>query len=178
MIGLKIIFISTLMLFSYSEARRLKFESVCPDCGWELNITYPEFAMKHLSGVIPSPEDGVCTQGSKWIVHGADFGFKINACCCLILLTEQIPIDCSTVDAVQGPDVPMIGYSETFGIWLLRLGTTLEYTPSNCCCPEGKFSRIYPAAYTGASHDICACVTPNNLVILPSSSSSSSGEGG
>ena len=62
MIGLEIILISSLMLFSYSEARKLKCESVCPDCNWDVYSTYPQSA---LSGVIPSPEDGVCAQGTK-----------------------------------------------------------------------------------------------------------------
>ena len=146
------------MSFSYSEARKLKCESVCPDCNWDIYNTYSQSALRHLSGVIPSPEDGVCTQGTKWIIYGADFGFRNNACCCLIPLTEKIPIDCSAADAVQGPGIPLIDYSETLRSWLLRLGKTLEDAPTNCCCPEGTFSYIFPADYTRASHDICVCV--------------------
>ena len=166
MIGFKIIFLSAILLLPSLDAKQIKCEQIlCNECQYSFDMTYPEFAISYLSGAVPSPEDGTCLKGVKWIIPGANYGFSRNACCCHSAYSAESV--CSATNNVQCPLAPLIAPSERFIDYYQAAPARIPNSPANGCCPRADtFKWILPSFATGASQDMCICVIRNQFASL------------
>lgn len=175
----KIIFILVLFVLEISIIKATKWKCkpvICSPCEFHIDDTFTAVALRALNAGLPS--DGSCITGQKYIHIGTAFGKLNNACCCLPIAPSE-PVECNPrgLGVLNCPDNLGIEKTETIGEYYSRVARVQKDAPSNGCCRAGTFKYIFPAMYTGLSHDVCACMIENQAFApdrFGSSTSSSS----
>lgn len=139
-----------------------KCTSVCPDYLWPLGNTIVQNIINHLNR--PTPQDGTCRAGTqKYVLYGGDFGYKENRCVC-VTTPPSIYKQCRN-GVPTCPLMPASLENESVGSFLVRMGQELNGGPADGCCPGGGVTWIAEPKYTGATDNICFCVSQSNLVL-------------
>lgn len=153
-------FILTLALLSGLAGKINGNLPACPICTYTFEQTYIEGSIWNIENGGP-PFGCTCEEGIVFTLFGRDFGLTQDGACCDISPPPRTPNNNE-----ECPPIPRILIQETVGENFIRVGQLLDgIAPTNGNCPDpNTYKFIYYSDYTGASQDICTCVTPNNYV--------------